>query len=396
MNIQNAKELTIEEGSVRTITDTHGNQLWGKVNYSVKYGGDTTQQTYSGKNLTTFPYYHSSGRVSQGITFTVNNDGSVTLNGQNNNQGASTFYFINTSTPISAGTYYCVPTGSSVMYTMNAGSWYNFKASNNYSATIPSNTNIQEFYLEVLKGDTTVFDNFTIYPMLTTMANPTVADYEPYVGGIPAPNPDYPQTVNVVTGLQSIRISDLNGLNSNTFQLDLGTTELCKIDTYQDYIYKSGDDWYVHKEINKLVFDGSVDEEWSVQGSGTNEWFYRTPDYTIDGSILNNSQYLKSNYGSGANVTISNTEQGIFVTGGRSLRVRYGTEDTISNWKNKLSTTNMIFYYAFASTYIPTDTQITDATLVDQLEAINEWCTRYGYSFTVEGSVHILINQTTI
>lgn len=35
--------------------------------------------------------------------------------------------------------------------------------------------------------------------------------------------------------------------------LDLGTIELCKIGDYQDYFYKSGSKWYLHKEVNKIT-----------------------------------------------------------------------------------------------------------------------------------------------
>jgi len=35
--------------------------------------------------------------------------------------------------------------------------------------------------------------------------------------------------------------------------LDLGSIELCKIGNYQDYFYKSGSKWYLHKEINKIT-----------------------------------------------------------------------------------------------------------------------------------------------
>lgn len=37
------------------------------------------------------------------------------------------------------------------------------------------------------------------------------------------------------------------------FTLNLGTIELCKIGNYQDYFYKSGRKWYLHKEINKIT-----------------------------------------------------------------------------------------------------------------------------------------------
>jgi hypothetical protein len=41
--------------------------------------------------------------------------------------------------------------------------------------------------------------------------------FEKYTGGIPAPNPDYPQEIKVVTGNQNIKIENKNLLNNTTF-----------------------------------------------------------------------------------------------------------------------------------------------------------------------------------
>lgn len=66
------------------------------------------------------------------------------------------------------------------------------------------------------------------------------------------PTPEFPETIQTVTGEQTIVVSD--GANqSQSLTVDLGSIELCKIGTYQDYIYKSGGDWYVHKEIGKIA-----------------------------------------------------------------------------------------------------------------------------------------------
>ena len=46
------------------------------------------------------------------------------------------------------------------------------------------------------------------------------------------------------------------GANATEYAPYFPPVELCKIGDYQDYIYKSGDDWYVHKEIN--AFDLSM------------------------------------------------------------------------------------------------------------------------------------------
>ena len=43
MDMQNVKDLAITEGDVRTIHDSNGNLLWGRLAYDTKYAGDTEQ-----------------------------------------------------------------------------------------------------------------------------------------------------------------------------------------------------------------------------------------------------------------------------------------------------------------------------------------------------------------
>ena len=64
-------------------------------------------------------------------------------------------------------------------------------------------------------------------------------EYEPYTGGIASPNSDYPQDIEIVTGENIITISNEDNTENQTFNINLGNLELCKItDNYQDYIYK--------------------------------------------------------------------------------------------------------------------------------------------------------------
>lgn len=79
----------------------------------------------------------------------------------------------------------------------------------------------------------------------------SATSYEPFVGGQPSPNPSYPQPIQTVTGLQTISI------NGTDYPLDLGSIELCKLGTYQDYIWKDGEEWKVHKETKRILVDGS-------------------------------------------------------------------------------------------------------------------------------------------
>lgn len=160
---------------------------------------------------------------------------------------------------------------------------------------------------------------------------------------------------------------------SQSYTVDLGPIELCKIGDYQDYIYKSGDDWYVHKEMGKITLDGS--ETWAATQM-TNNWMY----YTINAGMatVTSSQVPKivSNYFSVAttdgqwtsvagskSVTLNNTAS-------PNTQIRFTVGDStnkLADFKTWLSTHNTTVYYALAT---PTDTQITDATLVTQLNAL--------------------------
>lgn len=55
--------------------------------------------------------------------------------------------------------------------------------------------------------------NGTASPMILHNVS-TVTDFEPYVGGIPSPNPDYPQDINVVTGDSTVVICGKNSLSA--------------------------------------------------------------------------------------------------------------------------------------------------------------------------------------
>lgn len=51
---------------------------------------------------------------------------------------------------------------------------------------------------------------------------------------------------------------------SQSRTISLGSLELRKIGNYQDYIYKSGDDWHVHRETNKSAYSSS--SGWNLGG----------------------------------------------------------------------------------------------------------------------------------
>lgn len=171
------------------------------------------------------------------------------------------------------------------------------------------------------------------------------------------------------TDLTKIQIE--KGSTASSFAPYFTPIELCKIGTYQDYIYKSGEDWYVHKDLAKVVLDGSDTSNYGTLGNGTGgikRFRYSRSDignvpddirttycdiyqgiqrrYTLD--IQNSiSQYTQQNM---LNITTSSTTY------------------TLNDYLSFLSSNPATVYYVLAT---PTDTQITNATLIAQLEALN-------------------------
>ena len=97
---------------------------------------------------------------------------------------------------------------------------------------------------------------------------------------------------------------------------------------------------------DEVVFDGSSDENWSVYNSGSENWYYKI----ASGYVYSNRQSILSNRYSDASVGNANTAQGICLIDVGDFRIRYGTEDTVLNYKTWLSTHNVTVLYPLATT----------------------------------------------
>lgn len=352
---EDGKEIYGESATLKVATSATGGLIWeeniqgtvsgegtnftlnGTVNGSpvsdVQLKGDTTQQTYTGKNLLSVL---SATGTDNGIIWTRNVN-SITVTGASTNTQAYRFMDSGSTVAlpivIPAGTYTLSRgsvTGASSGQTLN----FQFRDSANTaivtSQRISPSTTSRTFTLardayyfrvaiEGLVQNTSV--NIA-YNDIQLEAGSSPSSFEPFVGGIPAPNPSYPQTINVVTGSQTVTVSDGDN-QSQVYTIGLGSVELCKIGTYQDYIYKSVNDWYIHKAVDKIA---------SYNGETI------TTDY------------------------MSTTGQ---------------------------LTTGAVVYYGLATA---TDTQITNATLISQLEALAGATTYNGETiFTVSSANQLAI-----
>lgn len=452
--------------------------------------GDTTQQTYSGKNLCAL--------------------GTETV---------ETYELFPLVKSLPAGTYTfsaqvtSTDTQSSVCFVrfMNGSSGVGAarisRSDERTYITITTTDTADGLYLYAgydgsgSSGDTATFTDIQIE------AGSTATPYEPYVGGIPSPNPDYPQSINVVTGVQNVSMigknvapvwtssldvafstngsagrtigegfvtvkssnsSSASGVYMNrnadanknnypdlfedgnvcsftivsdiessfrygnvghlitttigttpqrlsfqtvydrnvefyimdrtgatftisdfqierntsiatayepyqgaTYTIDLGAIELCKIGNYQDYIYNSGSDWYLHKEVYKITADGTQTMSLHNTRNGIAGLRLGVPfDAKASSIVLSEkfyyvawSEYQDNTARTMGKTTTAQTDYGsIYVTAPNSSITN---ADEMKTW---FSNNNSLFYYVLAT---PTDTKITDATLISQLEAVN-------------------------
>lgn len=167
-------------------------------------------------------------------------------------------------------------------------------------------------------------------------------------------------------------ISDIQieeGTKANAYT-PYGTTpiELCKIGTYQDYIYKEDDKWYLHKEVGKLTFDGT--EAWSLFFN-TNGIFVYNPssqslltDDTINGLsnyyTCTTRKYIRNNLSEADNV---------FSIYAQELVVANKSISSAADFKTWLSTHRLNVYYILKT---PTNTEITYQPLINQLNALED------------------------
>ena len=152
------------------------------------------------------------------------------------------------------------------------------------------------------------------------------------------------------------------------YPINLGNIELCKIENYQDYLYKDSGKWFKHKEIEKIVLDGN--EEWSKQ-FGINLFnlqHYLDDKLPVAGYGLSN-YYKYNSVQSGIDVNTSNGEFALQLSYGGNIFIKNTDYSTKEEFKSWLSTHNTKIYYPLAT---PTEEEITNTTLIEQLEAISK------------------------
>lgn len=181
----------------------------GKIMDMMLYG-KSEQKQYNGKNLLNATLQTT---TQNGVTCTNNGDGTYTLDGTANanavfNLGSVTF---------TGDTKYKIcgcPQGGGIIeryYIEPYGSTNEQRDIGNGVIYSLSNDETKAIYIVVTIGFRA--SNLLFKPMITTNLTATYDDFEPYTGGIPSPNPDYPQEIKSVVN-PAIKICGKNLLKA--------------------------------------------------------------------------------------------------------------------------------------------------------------------------------------
>lgn len=340
--------------------------------------GNTSQDTTTGKNLYAYGNYE--------VNTTYYFKEQLLLENYEKNSTYTLSFDININEApfnISVG---CGNTG----YASDIAEKYNLSNGHNTLTFTTNNANYSNLYLRCPRYSTSGTQRTGVVSNIQLEKGNSATSYEPYTGGIASPNPDYPQPVKVVTGDNTIKVANSDNTEYQELQVNLGELELCEIGTSQDYIYKENDKWYLHKEIGKVVLNGS--ENWDMRSTANGNRFYLTKNDAIIPTSVANPTIVSNNF-SYMTPNASWTQDIIGISlntsvGYGQILLKYNTSDTdtVAKFKTWLGTHNTIAYYQLAT---PTNEEIEDTNLIEQLDNLQN-------AMSYKGQTNVMQNNNDL
>ena len=250
--------LETASGEVITVSDASDLPLAG-----LKVFGKTEQITTTGKNLL---QNTATGRKVNNVEFTVNSDGSILAQGE---ALENTVFVFNASCKLPAGTYIYsgCPAGGGGNTFILTSNLSTHDTGKGVPVTLTEETDIINSRIYIIKG--TVM-NHVFRPMIR-LASITDDTYEPYTGGIPSPNPEYPQE------LESVGDVAVTVVGKNYIDL---------LNTLFSYGIK---DELKELTSNSITFEGKTNKTWQNCGY---RMFLPDGRYTFSAKMETNNGYL--------------------------------------------------------------------------------------------------------
>ena len=182
--------------------------------------GVCEQVTTSGKNLLNINTTYEAGYSTtiNGITYTINKDGSITAKGTATN--LSIFNIFNTQSALTnlvgkeiilSGCPKGMPSGTFLAIYDGSYSDTNKIVDTGTGKTGTITTDLWRLIIRIPNGATI---DTKFYPMIR-LSNITDDAYEPYTGGQPSPSPDYPQEIKTITDSLNVTSCNKNLFDKN-------------------------------------------------------------------------------------------------------------------------------------------------------------------------------------
>lgn len=114
-----------------------------------------------------------------------------------------------------------------------------------------------------------------------------------------------------------------------------------------------------------FTLTGAEEEGWSISNTGTENYYYVVSLPTGSASAVGGSNV--ANIFPSVNIGNNNTTQGCYNTAS-ALRVRWGTEMTVADWKTWLGTNNLTVVYRLAT---PVEYDLSDTANISALVGVN-------------------------
>lgn len=179
----------------------------GKIMDMMLYG-KSEQKQYSGKNLLNATFRTT---TLNGVTCTDNGDGTYTVNGT---ASADTFFVATKDFTFEKDKKYkivgCPKGGGLNVYRLDGA--LNVNSDTGDGKEYTGDGNSRSVRIIVFQGQTA--NNLLFKPMITTDLTATYDNFEPYTGGIPSPNPDYPQEIKSVVN-PTVKVCGKNLFDKN-------------------------------------------------------------------------------------------------------------------------------------------------------------------------------------
>ena len=175
----------------------------------------------------------------------------------------------------------------------------------------------------------------------------------------------YQQVLASIQIEKSSTVTTYEAYKEKSYTINLGSIELCKIGDYKDRIYYSSGKWYLEKNIGKVTITGN--DITAINTNQTNTTRAKTGNNFVSTNQENvgysNYFQIVSNWGIDTiGLYYSKTNGDVWFRANKTL---IGTTlESVQTWVNSH---NVTLYYLLAT---PTTTEITDTTLIGQLDAL--------------------------